>query len=480
MRVRFAPSPTGYLHVGNARTAVINHIMAKKNNGSLVLRIEDTDMERSSRESEISIMHDLEWLGIEWNEGPNKGGEEGPYRQSERFDIYKKYTDKLLAEGKAYRCYCTKEELEATRKDADGKTTSFTYSGKCRNLTDEEIQAYEDEGRNSTIRFKVPENETIKIKDHLKGSIEFNSSNIGGDFIIVRSDGVPIYNYIVVIDDALMRISHVIRGEDHLSNTPKQVLVAMALGLPVPEYAHQPLMLGADRSKLSKRHGITSVELYRKEGYLPEALFNYLATLGWATESGEEILSFDELVEQFDFANLGKSAAIFDFQKLKWMNSAYIKEYPVEKITDLFIPYINEAGYPTDKISREHLENTISLLRNSCDILSDIDKLIGIFLEDVTEPDDDADKMLSEDYSKEIIEAANNLFESGEITEENFATDLVKLIKDNSSQKGKKLFMPIRALVTGRQKGPDIDKALPLIGYENCKKRVEFCFKKYC
>ena len=479
MKVRFAPSPTGFLHIGNARTAVLNHLLAKKYNAHLVLRIEDTDMERSSRESELSIMDDLKWLGIEWHEGPDKGGDNGPYRQSERFDIYERYTQKLLDEGNAYHCYCTRDELEAMRKDAEGNVTSFAYNGHCRNLTQEQKDAYEKEGRKPTVRFRVPEDEKVVVKDHLKGDIEFNSDHIGGDFIIVRSDGTPIYNYIVTIDDTLMGITHVIRGEDHLSNTPKQVLVARALGMEEPEYAHQPLILGEDRSKLSKRHGITSVDLYRKEGYLPEALVNYLAMLGWATDSGKEILTEEELLEQFDLKGLGKSAAIFDFQKLKWVNGQYINQYEIASLTDLLIPYIKDAGYDTDKVDRSHLEAIVELLRGNCEVLSDIKALIGMFLEDVPAPDEAADAILKEDYGQEIIACAHSLLGS-EITEENFTTDLVAKIKEGSSQKGKKLFMPIRALVTGRQKGPDIDKALPLIGFENCKKRIEACYTTYC
>jgi glutamyl-tRNA synthetase len=479
MRVRFAPSPTGFLHIGNARTAVINYLVSRKYGAKMVLRIEDTDMERSTGESELSIMDDLRWMGISWDEGPDKGGEYGPYRQSERFDIYRQYTEKLLAGGKAYHCYCTKEELEETRKGADGSTASFTYNGKCRNLSREETQRFIDEGRKPTVRFHVPENETVTIKDHLKGDTQFNSNNIGGDFIIVRSDGVPVYNYIVVIDDALMNITHVVRGEDHLSNTPKQILIGKALGLPIPEFAHMPLILGPDRSKLSKRHGITSVDLYRKEGYLPEALMNYLAMLGWATESGEEILPFDELLKHFELDGLGKSATVFDFQKLRWMNGQYIRSYAIPALTDLMIPYIEQAGFSPSSVPREKLESIIALLRGSCEVLSDIGRFIPIFLEDATIPDEEADAMLREDYAREIITAAADLIDK-EINAENFAAELIHKIKDNSTQKGKKLFMPVRALVTGRLKGPDLEQALPLIGYENIKKRISYCIKTYC
>jgi glutamyl-tRNA synthetase len=481
MRVRFAPSPTGYLHVGNARTALVNHLIAIKNKAEMTLRIEDTDRERSTRESEESILADLKWLGISWSEGPDTGGPNGPYRQSERFDIYREYTDKLLSTGDAYYCYCTREELEAMKKgDAGtGEGEQFIYNGRCRNLTDKEREVFQTEGRKPTVRFKVPENEPVIIKDLIKGHIEFNSSNIGGDFIIVRSDGIPTYNYIVTIDDALMKITHVIRGEDHLSNTPKQLLVMRALGLPEPEYAHHSLMLGPDRSKLSKRHGITSVEKYRSEGYLPEALVNYLAMLGWATESGEEILELDDIISQIDLAGLSKSAPIFDFQKLRWISGHYIRSKPLHEITDLFIPFVREAGYDPGSMDRFYLEDVISLLRGYCDILSDISGLLGMLLDDIHEPDSDADTLLSEDDSKTVIQAVYDLLETG-LDEKNFSESLVNLVKERTSLKGKKLFMPIRAIITGRLKGPDLDRAMPILGYERCKKRAGYCREKYC
>jgi len=479
MKVRFAPSPTGFLHIGNARTAVVNHIMARKHGAGYVLRIEDTDRERSTLESEASIIDDLKWLGIEWTEGPDTGGDAGPYRQSERFEIYKKYTEQLLADGTAYPCYCTKEELEASRKDDQGNVVSYTYNGRCRNLSDEEKEIFEKEGRAFTIRFHVPENETVVVKDHLKGDREFKSENIGGDFIIVRSDGVPIYNYIVSIDDTLMGITHVIRGEDHLSNTPKQILVARALGFPEPEYAHQPLIMGEDKKKLSKRHGITSVNLYREEGYLPEALVNYLSLLGWATDSGEEILTEEELVKEFDLNKLGSSAAIFDFKKLRWMNSQYINKYDIAKLTDLFLPYIKEAGYDADAVDRSKLEAIVELIRGSCEVLSDIKNFIGIFLDEVPEPDETTDNRLKSEAAPEIINAAAELFAS-ELTEDNFAEKFIDALNEKTEAKGKPFFMTARALVTMKQKGPDIKLALPLIGFDKVKKRIEFCKNRYC
>jgi glutamyl-tRNA synthetase len=417
-------------------------------------------------------------MGLRWDEGPDMGGQYGPYRQSERFDIYREYTEKLIERGAAYHCYCTKEELEASRKDDDGNTASFTYDGRCRHLTAEQKKKYEDEGRRPTVRFHVPENQTLVIRDHVKGEVTFDTGNIGGDFIIVRSDGVPIYNYIVIIDDALMKVTHVVRGEDHLSNTPKQVLVAMALDLPVPEYAHMPLILGPDRSKLSKRHGITSVDLYRKEGYLPQALMNYLALLGWTTDTGEEIMTQEELIAQFDLSRISKSATIFDFQKLKWMNGQYLRKLPVEELKKEFAPYIRDAGYDISTVEGGRFTDIIELLKNYCEILSDIGRFLGIFLDETPSPDEEARAMLKEDYAKDVIRAACRALESG-LTEANFSTELISMIKANTEQKGKKLFMPVRAIVTGRLKGPELDMALPLIGFENVKRRIRFCYENY-
>ncbi len=480
MRLRFAPSPTGYLHIGNLRTAIYNYIMAKKYNAKFVLRIEDTDMERSTRESEESILRDLKWSGLVWDEGPGAGGDFGPYRQSERFDIYKEYTEKLIQSGNAYYCYCTPAELDKIRRDTDPDSgdRSYVYNGRCKNLTDDEKSKFESEGRKPSVRFKLPEDETIVVNDLIKGRITFDSDNIGGDFIIVRPDGVPVYNYIVVIDDTLMGITHVIRGEDHLSNTPKQVLIAKALDLPVPEYAHHALVLGPDRSKLSKRHGITSVEIYRKEGYLPQAILNYLAVLGWASESGEEIIPVDEIASQLDIESLAKTPAVFDFQKLKWMNGNYIRDYNLKEITDLFIPYIEEAGYSLEGIGRDWLEDVVELLRGNCEVLSDMGSLIGIFMEDIVVPDEETDALLNEEHSKQVIEEAYKLV-GAEIDEKNFVSDLTNKIKDNTSLKGKKLFMPVRAILTGRLKGPFLDKALPVIGFEKCRKRIEYMYKEY-
>lgn len=475
MRLRFAPSPTGYLHIGNARTAIINYLLAKKHNGTLVLRIEDTDQERSSRESEESILRDLKWLGIQWDEGPDVGGYFGPYRQSERLKIYKQYSDQLLKEGNAYYCFCTQEELEEMRTKAS-KTGTYQYSGRCRNLSEKEKKHLLEMGRKPTIRFRVPEGETVIIDDLIKGRVVFSSEHIGGDFIIVRSDGMPVYNYIVIIDDALMKITHVVRGEDHLSNTPKQVLIARALNLPVPQYAHLALVMGNDRKKLSKRHGITSVDMYRKEGYLPEALVNYLAMLGWATEDEKEILTVEEIISQIELAKLAKSAAIFDFQKLRWMNGHYIRQKSNEDLLQLMQPYLVEAGIEGECIDREKLLRAIDLLKPYCELLRDIKDLIPMLFADIPFYNEEAKQLLQSEEAAVVIKETYLFFTE---TPHEKVDQLIEKLKTRTGLKGKQLFIPLRALLTGKITGPQLDQVIELLGYEGCKKRAEYVYWQY-
>lgn len=473
IRVRFAPSPTGKLHIGNARTAMFNYLLAKKFNGKFILRIEDTDFERSTKESEESILKDLKWLGLTWDEGPDVGGEYGPYRQSERFDIYKKYTDKLLNEGKAYKCFCTPEEIEEMRKECIKNGKQPRYNGRCRNLTLEEVEELEKSGKKYSIRFKVNEGINVIVDDMIRGKVEFNSSNIGGDFIIVRSDGVPVYNYIVVIDDYLMKITHVVRGDDHLSNTPKQILVAKALNIPLPKYAHHALILGPDRAKLSKRHGITSVSNYREEGYLPEALFNYLSLLGWSSESGEEILSKEQLIKEIDLSRVGKSAAIFDFKKLRWINSLYIRKLDNETLLNLTKRFIEDSGYNLKNYNKEWLLNFIDLIKGNLEILSDIKMWLPMFFDDTVEYSEECNEIIQNDLPVELINSFKKNVESvDEINNETYVT-IMKSVMKETKVKGKKLFMPIRVLVTGKNRGPDLDKTLILLGKEKILKRIE-------
>src|SRR6266542_6371819 len=343
MRVRFAPSPTGQLHVGNARTALFNWLLAHGKDGTFILRIEDTDAERSTRESEHSILEDLRWLGLDWDEGPDVGGLHGPYRQSERLHLYASYANELMTGGHAYFCFCSPQQLDAERQADLAAARPPRYRGTCRSLAPEESRRRMEAGERPVIRFKVPDSTEVAFHDVVRGDVTFNTEQFG-DPIIVRSDGRPQYNFAVVIDDALMEITHVIRGEDHISNTPRQILLYQALGFTPPEFAHLSLVMGPDHSPLSKRHGATSVAEFRAKGYLPEALLNYLALIGWSPGGGDELLPIDELARRFTLEAVGHSAGVFDEEKLAWANRHYLKMADPVRLAELSVPYFNAAG----------------------------------------------------------------------------------------------------------------------------------------
>ncbi|MCX5779381.1 MAG: glutamate--tRNA ligase, partial [Firmicutes bacterium] len=343
-KVRFAPSPTGPLHIGGARSALFNYLFAGHLGGEMVVRVEDTDLERSRREYEDEIIESLRWLGIEWGEGITKGGENGPYRQTERLDIYQEYLLRLMDQGDAYYCFCSQEELEAERQEQAARGEMQRYSGKCCQLSELEVKQHFTAGIKPSIRFRVPEHQIYVVDDLVRGRVSFESDN-SGDFIIAKSDGIPVYNFAVVIDDVLMGISHVIRAEEHLSNTPRQLMLYEALNFPRPEFAHISLILGSDRQKMSKRHGATSLIQYRDMGYLPEALFNFLALLGWSPEGEQEILSREEIIAQFTLARVAKSPAVFDIDKLNWVNQQYLKQKSTAELTLLLKPILDDSPY---------------------------------------------------------------------------------------------------------------------------------------
>src|SRR5919197_3708238 len=352
MRVRFAPSPTGQLHVGNARTALFNWLLAHGKDGIFILRIEDTDVERSTRESEAGILEDLRWLGLEWDEGPDIGGSHGPYRQSERLHLYTSYANELLGGGHAYYCFCSPQKLESDRKSDLAAGRPPRYHGTCRLLAPNDVHARLEAGEKPVIRFKVPERVEVTFQDLVRGDVTFNTEVIG-DPVLVRSDGIPAYNFAVVVDDALMAVTHVIRGEDHISNTPRQILLYEALGFTAPTFAHLALVLGPDHSPLSKRHGATSVAEFRAKGYLPEALVNYLALIGWSPRalasgraSGDEpeLLPIDELARRFSLDRVGLGAGVFDEEKLAWVNRHYLKLADPLRLAKLSVPYFFAAG----------------------------------------------------------------------------------------------------------------------------------------
>ena len=383
VRVRFAPSPTGQLHIGGVRTALFNWLFSRHHKGKFILRIENTDTLRSQEDFTKSIIENLKWLGLRWDEGPEIGGEYGPYFQSQRFSIYKESAKTLLTQGKAYLCYCSMEELEAKKKKIQRTEIFPLYDGRCRNLSEREKEKFKKEGRKPTVRFKVNWEGTLTVRDFLRGEVIFDSK-ILGDFIILKSDGTPAFNFANVVDDALMKITHVIRGDDHLSNTPRQLLIYNALGLKPPLYAHIPMILGKDASKLSKREGATSIDYYREKGYLPWAVINYLALLGWSTPNSQQFFTKEEIIQKFSLNGINKSPAIFDSQKLQWMNAEYIRRMKSEELVELFIPYLRKKGWIKEKINPltyEKILRIAELERDRLIVISDIIKLASFFFE---------------------------------------------------------------------------------------------------
>lgn len=472
IRVRIAPSPSGNLHIGTARTALFNYLFAKKESGKFILRIEDTDAERTKQEYIDNIFDSLKALGLNWDEGPDVGGEYGPYTQSERFDIYPKYAQILLDKGYAYECWCTNEELEQEKEEAVKNHKAYVYSRKCLNITPEQREQYIKEGRKPSIRFKVEHKELI-FNDMVKGELKFDTSLIG-DFVIMKSNGTPTYNFAVVIDDMLMKISHIIRGEDHISNTPKQILIYEALGAKVPEFGHLGMILAPDRSKLSKRHGATAVSDFVKEGYLTDALINFVALLGWAPSDSVEIKTVDEIAKDFRIKEISSSNSIFEYDKLNWMNGQYIKKMDISKLTDMIIPFLSD--YDLSELSREKLEKMVEITREPLTTLKDIQKDVPYFFgEDV--PLDEVKELLTTELSKNVLNKFMELAQKWDFNnEQELHDDLQKLrddFKANFGYKPKETMWAIRAAVTGRTRGADMVGILTILGKDKVLRRIK-------
>ncbi len=476
IKVRFAPSPTGPLHIGGARSALFNWLYARRFGGTFIVRIEDTDLERSSRESEDNILSALRWLGMDWDEGIEVGGENGPYRQTERLDIYRQHTKVLLEEGHAYYCYCSEEELAAEREELLAKGELPRYLGRCRNLCDQDRARFEAEGRKPVLRFKVPEGQTVIVHDRVRGEVTFETGGIG-DFIIVKSDGIPTYNFAVVIDDFTMGVSHVIRAEEHLSNTPRQILIYDALGWKVPEFAHISLILGKDRSKMSKRHGATSIEQYQHMGYLPEAMVNFLALLGWSPGGEEEIFSLKDIKEQFSLDRVAKSPAVFDMEKLNWLNGHYIRQTSLERITELSIPFLRQGGYLEGDMTPEKqqwVKMLVATVRNYLSSLSEINAHVEKFIAVTVEPvDEESRAVLRQERVADVLLATRNRINSAETIDEDFVKTFLKSLGKELGLKGKQIFMPLRVALTGETHGPELYQVIPLLGREKTITRLE-------
>ncbi|MEH7509563.1 glutamate--tRNA ligase [Priestia megaterium] len=477
VRVRYAPSPTGHLHIGNARTALFNYLFARNQNGKFIIRIEDTDQKRNIEGGEESQLRYLKWLGIEWDESIDVGGEYGPYRQSERTEIYQKYTEELLEKGLAYHCYCTSEELEKEREEQQANSQMPRYSGKCRNLTAEQRAELEAEGREPSIRFRVPSNTEIKWNDIVKDEVSFESEGIG-DFVIVKKDGTPTYNYAVAIDDYLMKMTHVLRGDDHISNTPKQILVYEALGWTPPVFGHMTLIVNENRRKLSKRDEsiIQFIEQYKELGYLPEALFNFITMLGWSPVGEEEIFSKEQFIEIFDPARLSKSPALFDTSKLRWMNNQYMKQLDLDEVVALSVPHLVKAGKveeTRDAETEQWVRDLVALYQEQMSFGAEIVELTEMFFKKEIDYSEEAKAVLAEEQVPEVLKA----FATEISSLEEFSADEIKAatkaVQKATGQKGKKLFMPIRVATTGETHGPELPKAISLLGKETVLARLE-------
>ena len=475
-RVRFAPSPTGHLHIGGARTALFNYLFAKKYSGTFILRIEDTDELRSTGESVKSIYESMQWLGLNWDEGAMPDGSEkgsfGPYVQSAReaAGIYKKYAEELLESGKAYHCYCTPAELDEMRKKAQLEKRPPKYEGLCRNLSEARKKEFEAQGRKPVIRFRMPDDGFTGWNDLIHKDVKFENKLLY-DFIMVKASGYPTYNFACVVDDHLMEITHVIRGDDHISNTPLQINIYQALGWKVPELAHLSMILGPDGTRLSKRHGATSVGEYRNQGYLPQTMRNYLALLGWSTVDSQQIFKEGELEEKFDLKGCQKSPAIFDPVKLNWMNGEYIRQHSKEKLLEIAMPYIQAAGLPVDK-SPVPLVDIIALEQEKYKLLSEIPVLIEFFFRDVKYDPAAIEKTFKNPEVKKILEGIREAYASlGQFKEIEIEASTRAFAKANAFKAGQ-VFHPVRVAVSGRTDGPTLFRMIEYLGKEEVVKRL--------
>ena len=466
IRVRMAPSPTGLLHVGNARTALFNYLFAKHEGGKLILRIEDTDLERSKPEFEKDILKNFEWLDIKWDEGP--------YRQSERIETYTKYLKTLLKENKAYYCFCSEEELEAVRQDQLSRGLAPRYNGKCRSLTETEIKKRLTEGESAIIRFKT-HGEKVSFNDLIRGKIEFDTSLIG-DFTIAKDLTTPLYNFAVVVDDFEMKISHIIRGEDHIPNTPKQILIQQALGLPQPQYAHLPLILGPDRSKLSKRHAAVSVANYREEGYLPEALINFMVFLGWNPGTDQEIYSLTALSQEFTLEKVQKSGAVFNLKRLDYLNGFYIRQKPLDELTELCRPYLPASPAGGPKAEKDFLKKVVGLHQERLKKLSEITELADFFFQDKLNYDKELLRWKDADDQKmaESLDNLDNLL--SEISERNWAKENLEKVLMARAEKIKDrgyLLWPLRVALAGKKASAGPIEIAAILGKEKTLTRLK-------
>ncbi len=467
VRVRFAPSPTGYLHIGNVRTALFNYLFAKREGGKFVLRVEDTDTERSKPEYREALIEDLAWMGIRWDEGPGVEGEYGPYEQSKRLAIYQKYIHQLIQGGRAYHCYVTEEEVEESKRLALLERRPPRFDNRGRNFSKEEIGKRKARGIKPTVRFKI-ENPKLKMNDLIRSEVSFNLDEMVGDFVIQRADGLPTFHLAVCIDDGLMKITHVIRGEDHLSNTPKHILLLEAMGFKPPQYGHLSLIHGPGGEPLSKRLESVSVREFRRRGYLPEALANYIALLGWSPGDNREIFTWEELGKIFDLKRVNKSASIYDPHKLDWVNGEHFRALPDEDFARRALAYLKQAKL---------LKHDETLVHQALPIFKDSVERFDQLPEKLSILDDDFSfehpEIVQSTEAKEIFQAALDVLNPS------FDFDaFINALKPRVKAKGKNLFMPIRLALTGREHGPELKKLFPALGLDRIKRRFEQALSK--
>ena len=478
VRVRYAPSPTGNLHIGGARTALFNYLFARHHGGKFIVRIEDTDIERNIEGGELSQLENLKWLGIDYDESVDIGGPYAPYRQMERLDIYKKHADEMLENGHAYKCFCTSEELDAEREAQKAKGVAAPmYKGTCRHLSKDEVAAKEEAGMPYNIRMRVPADVTYTFEDLVRGSVSFESKDVG-DWVLVKTNGIPTYNYAVVLDDYFMKISHVFRGEEHLSNTPKQMMVFQAFGWEAPKYGHMTLIINENRKKLSKRDEsiIQFVAQYKDLGYIPEAMFNFFGLLGWSPEGEEEIFSKEDFIRLFDVTRLSKSPSMFDKTKLTWMNNQYVKQLSLEEVVELALPHLQQAGRLPQNLSTEEKQwatDVIALYHEQMSYGAEITELTDLFFKEELTYDEEAMVVLNGEQVPEVMASFKTQLKQLETFEPDAIKAAIKAVQKETGHKGKNLFMPIRVVTTGQTHGPELPNSIALIGKEKVLTRVE-------
>jgi glutamyl-tRNA synthetase len=471
IRVRFAPSPTGSLHIGGARTALFNWLFARQNQGRLILRLEDTDAGRSTEDSARGIIEGLKWLGLDWDEGPEVGGEYGPYWQSQRLTTYNIYLKKLLESGQAYYCFCSADDLVKEKEEAQRQKITYKYSGRCRSLSPGAVEARLAAGEKPVIRISGPSDGITAVEDLVRGRVEFANS-LFDDFIIAKSDGWPTYNFAVVVDDYTMKISHVIRAEEHLSNTPKQMFIYQALGWQAPSFAHVSMILSPDRSKLSKRHGATSVQEFRDQGYLPETLTNYLALLGWSTGQDRDFWNLSDMIKEFSLNDISRSPAVYDVEKLTWMNGHYIAECPTQRLCDILIREAEAKGWPVGS-NPEYFYKVIELVKTRARTTLEILSLIEYFYEEPINYDEKGlNKYFLKDNAPLLLQTAEELVNELNIFSVQALEDALRAKASLMGIKAGVLIHPIRLAVSGRTNTPGLFEIMAILGREVCLRRI--------